>query len=211
MRFISTLATLLLGLAVGLLALGAAPQNALACHKSTPHGAVISCDGGGPPDPDPDPALGPLVVRDGTGELVGPMFDFAGREVRANGSVRVAMQMEVAGVPRIFDIGVGELGFEPGGPNLFSEDLLCGEPLYKSLTGALSNFERAFYDDGKEFFDDAFAYISEADSEPVFITQRSTVTGEGLCQGATPALRGPYFPVVSVDLTAFVPPFSAGF
>ena len=39
--------TLFLVLAVGLLALAAAPQNALACHKETPHGAVISCDGGG--------------------------------------------------------------------------------------------------------------------------------------------------------------------
>jgi hypothetical protein len=49
-------------LAVGLLVLAAAPQNALAGHKGTPHGADTSCGGGEPPDP--APASGPLVVRD---------------------------------------------------------------------------------------------------------------------------------------------------
>ena len=42
--------TLFLGLAVGLLALAAAPQNALACHKDNPHGANTTCDGGESPD-----------------------------------------------------------------------------------------------------------------------------------------------------------------
>ena len=58
------------------------------------------------------------------------------------------MQMEVAGVPRIFIINVGELGFEAGGPQLFSEDDSCGDPLYKVLVGALSNLERAFVENG---------------------------------------------------------------
>jgi hypothetical protein len=38
--------TLLSVLAVGLFVLVAAPQNALACHKDTPHGMETSCDGG---------------------------------------------------------------------------------------------------------------------------------------------------------------------
>ena len=41
--------TLFLALAVGLLVLVAAPQNALACHKGTPHGNETSCGGGGSP------------------------------------------------------------------------------------------------------------------------------------------------------------------
>ena len=39
--------TLLTALAVGLFALFAAPQNAVACHKGTPHGSETSCDDGG--------------------------------------------------------------------------------------------------------------------------------------------------------------------
>ena len=41
--------TLLTALAVGLFALFAAPQNAVACHKGTPHGSETSCDDGGTP------------------------------------------------------------------------------------------------------------------------------------------------------------------
>jgi len=41
--------TLLSVLAVGLLVLVAAPQNALACHQGTPHGNETNCDGTGAP------------------------------------------------------------------------------------------------------------------------------------------------------------------
>jgi hypothetical protein len=43
--------TLLSVLAVGLLVLVAAPQNALACHQDAPHGNEVSCDGGGGTEP----------------------------------------------------------------------------------------------------------------------------------------------------------------
>ena len=41
--------TLSAALAVGLLVLVAAPQNALACHQGAPHGNETSCDGAGAP------------------------------------------------------------------------------------------------------------------------------------------------------------------
>ncbi len=41
--------TLLSALVVGLFVLVAAPQNAVACHKGTPHGMETSCDGAGTP------------------------------------------------------------------------------------------------------------------------------------------------------------------
>ncbi len=117
----------------------------------------------------------------------------------------IAMQMEVAGVPRIFVINVGETGFKAGGGVMFSEDESCGDPLYKALTGALSNLEKASFHDG-------FAYISETGSGSDFIDRNSFLDNEGVCSGPSPSPGdGPYFPMVEVDLTAFVPPFSARF
>ena len=56
---------LFLVLTVGFLVLAAAPQNALACHKNTPHGAETSCGGGKPlrlPPPHTVPAALTTVV-----------------------------------------------------------------------------------------------------------------------------------------------------
>ena len=83
MRAIATLATLLLGLAVVFWA----PTAKAHCPG---HG---HCD-----EAEPPPALlGPLVVRDSTGKLIGPVLDFVGSEIRANGDVTVAAQMELPG------------------------------------------------------------------------------------------------------------------
>ncbi len=68
--------TLLSVLAVGLLVLVAAPQNALACHKGDPgipHGAQTSCDGPLPPSGDQDFFLefndGDVVILGTSGPL----------------------------------------------------------------------------------------------------------------------------------------------
>lgn len=149
---------------------------------------------------------GPLVVRDDDGILVGTVFEFRGADVvRADGKATIAMQMDENGVPRIFVIEVGEAGFFDGGGTMFSEDGSCGAPLYKALKGGLSNLERATFHDG-------IAYISETGSGPVFINRESSIDNEGVCHGTNLVLDdGPYFLVVEVNLTAFTPPFSAGF
>ena len=158
------------------------------------------CDGGEPPP------LGPLVVRDSTGKLIGQVLDFTGREVRGNGIVEVVVQMEVAGDPRIFLIRVKEAGYIEGPSGVWSEDDICGDPIYKRLEAALSNLELAFVQDG-------IAYISEADSAPETILADSLLPGEdGVCNNIAPVLITAVFPTVSVDLdAAFTPPFSAGF
>ncbi len=198
MLTLSTLATLLVGLAI---VFWAPPAKA-----DCPHGTKLihpHCDSAEPPP-------GPLVVRDSTGKLIGPVIDFVGTEIRANGDVTVAVQIEVAGTSRVFVVRVRESSFLEQHSALVTAWSLndsCGDPLYKKLAGALSNLEGAFVEDG-------FAYISEADSGPVIITAESVLTGESsVCDDIEPGvLLGPVFPTVSVDLNAaFTPPFSAGF
>ena len=87
MRTLSTLATLLVGLAFVFLA----PTAKADC----PHGTKFihpHCDGVEPPDLAP----GPLVVRDDDGILIGTVIEVHGEDVRDDGSVNIAMQMEVA-------------------------------------------------------------------------------------------------------------------
>jgi len=143
--------------------------------------------------------LGPLVVRDFNGELVGPILELSGF------FVTVAVQMEVAGVPRIFSIQVEKAGLNPDPRGfLYSEDDSCGEPLFKTIAGQRI-LETAIIHDG-------IAYISEAGSGPVSIFWKSQVNLQGVCSPPQPpAALSNAFPVVSAVLPAFVPPFSAEF
>ncbi len=170
MHKLRALAPLLVGLTFVFLA----PTAKADC----PHGIKFNhphCGGGEPSGPS-----GPLVVRDFTDKLVGQVIDFTGNEVRANGRVDVWVQMEVDGDPRIFLVEVREFSIQsPVGATAWSLDDECRGTLYKRLDGALSNLEAAFVDDG-------IAHISEAGSEPAFITAESQLTD---CQLGQPGSR----------------------
>ena len=133
------------------------------------------------------------------------LVDFSGKDARADGSVQIAMQMEVASVPRNFVITVGKNGFKAGGGVMFSEDDDCAPPLYRKLNGALSNLERATFHAG-------FVYLPVTSGGPTDITYESTVNNEGTCSAPIPpTFSENYFPMVKVAVPAFTTPFSAGF
>ena len=120
MRSLSTLATLLVGLAVGLLVLTAAPQNALACHKGTPHGADTSCGGGEPPPPDGTSPV--LVDSDDPPKAVGVAVDI--------GSFSAQVAFDLDGETYIITAHTFPFTLGPQSGSLLFPNATCTEPGY---------------------------------------------------------------------------------
>jgi hypothetical protein len=181
-------------------------MNRLIVCDVIPHGAA-SCDGGGGGGGGGGGALGPLLVFDSTGALVGQLIDFA-RTGSTPFGARVVVQKDVLGEPRIFIIEVRESEIRSpvdvfGQDNAWSLDNFCGDPLYMVPQNSVG-LEAAFVVDG-------IAYLPDTGFGRENIVSESRLSHDGVCTD-TAASDVSLLPTVSIDLASeFTPPFRVGF
>jgi len=173
---------------------------AVADHCKGQHKNDPGCDGPGNGGTTP----GPLVVRDGTGAVVGPLLNTNGA-IATFDFVYVIVQTDVDGTPRTFVVEVTPTDFQSVSRqnNGSSEGTLCEEPLFVRAE-TLLGLEFAFVYKG-------LAYIADPAEVPETLNRVSYRAANGDCIINADVQKN-VVATVSVDLDLlFVPPFSLGF
>jgi hypothetical protein len=182
-----------LALAAALAMSLASPAMAFHCKGS--HASEPGCE-----TPPPGGEPGPLVVRDGTGALVGTLLHVDPGPVFTE--KYVVVQTDVLGTLRTFIVLVTDDGFlsptQVQGNGWFKE-AGCGGTLFKDQRPLLG-MEFAFVESG-------IAYIADSTAAPESFTALSALGADGNC---SPPISNPVTDVIAtvdVDLDALFDPF----
>ena len=155
----------------------------------------------------PDKSGPVLVIQDSLGAPVGRIPVDLETIFAGVGALYVVIQVDVEGLPRTFALEVNESGFLSGSfgtqDNAWSEDDVCGEPLFKVPDNKFG-LERAFVWGGR-------AYVSQSPSAgEVFIQAKSRRNSfTGTCFEHVPQNVGPVLPTHSTDVSGiYTPPMT---